>query len=115
MTDHTPRAEPNVQQVVPLLAVADMAASLRFYVDGLGFEMTNRWIDEGELRWCWFQLGGAATYTLTVSAVQPAEGTSAAHPRRLGSPDIAAGAVTPAPRDEPLLGVVAGYSCAMSD
>lgn len=50
----------NVQQVVPHLGVADMQASLRFYVDGLGFEMTNRWIDEGELRWCWLQLGGAA-------------------------------------------------------
>ncbi|MFL5541499.1 MAG: VOC family protein, partial [Longimicrobiaceae bacterium] len=60
MTEHAPEAEPNVQQVVALLAVADMAASLRFYVDGLGFEMTNRWIDEGELRWCWLQLGGAA-------------------------------------------------------
>src|SRR6185369_11756527 len=52
--------EANVQQVVPMFGVADMAASLRFYVDGLGFEMTNRWIDEDELRWCWLQLGGAA-------------------------------------------------------
>ena len=60
MTDHATAAEPDVEQVVPLLNVADMAASLRFYVDGLGFEMTNRWIDEGELRWCWLQLGGAA-------------------------------------------------------
>lgn len=51
---------PDVQQVVPLLGVVDMQASLRFYVDGLGFEMTNRWIDEGVLRWCWLQLGGAA-------------------------------------------------------
>jgi len=50
----------NVQQCVPLLGVASMEASLRFYVDGLGFEMTNRWIDEGTLRWCWLQLGGAA-------------------------------------------------------
>lgn len=60
MTTHATATETNVQQVVPLLNVADMAASLRFYVDGLGFEMTNRWIDEGELRWCWLQLGGAA-------------------------------------------------------
>ena len=58
--DHATATDANVQQVVPLLAVADMAASLRFYVDGLGFEITNRWIDEGELRWCWLQLGGAA-------------------------------------------------------
>jgi len=50
----------NVQQVTPLLGVKSMEASLRFYVDGLGFEMTNQWIDEGKLRWCWLQLGGAA-------------------------------------------------------
>ena len=56
----TPPPTGNVRQAVPFFAVADMAASLRFYVDGLGFEMTNRWIDEGELRWCWLQLGGAA-------------------------------------------------------
>jgi len=50
----------NVQQVVPLFGVVSMEASLRFYVDALGFEMKNRWIDEGKLRWCWLQLGGAA-------------------------------------------------------
>jgi lactoylglutathione lyase len=37
----------NVQQTVPLLAVSDMEASLRFYVDGLGFEVRNRWSDDG--------------------------------------------------------------------
>ena len=51
---------PNVQQVVPMLGVASMDASLRFYVDGLGFEMTKHWLDDGVLRWCWLQLGGAA-------------------------------------------------------
>lgn len=49
-----------VKQVVPFLGVADMTRSLHFYVDGLGFEMTKHWIDEGVLRWCWLQLGGAA-------------------------------------------------------
>jgi len=53
-------SEPNVQQSVPFFGVSDMEASLRFYVDGLGFEMTQRWIDEGKLRWCWLQHGGAA-------------------------------------------------------
>jgi lactoylglutathione lyase len=51
---------PNVTQTVPLLGVKDMEASLRFYVDGLGFEMTNKWTPEGKIRWCWLQLGGAA-------------------------------------------------------
>ena len=52
--------EPNVQQSVPFFAVSDIEASLHFYVDGLGFEMTQKWIDDGKLRWCWLQHGGAA-------------------------------------------------------
>jgi len=43
-----------------MLGVTNMEASLRFYVDGLGFEMTNKWTPEGKIRWCWLQLGGAA-------------------------------------------------------
>jgi catechol 2,3-dioxygenase-like lactoylglutathione lyase family enzyme len=49
--------EPNVKQTVPFLAVSDMAASIRFYVDGLAFEITQKWVDEGVLRWCWLQRG----------------------------------------------------------
>ena len=37
-----------------------MDASRRFYVDRLGFEMTRRWIDDGRLRWCCLERGGAA-------------------------------------------------------
>ena len=50
----------NVRQVVPFLRVSDMERSLRYYVDGLGFVMKNRWVDEGKLRWCWLELEGAA-------------------------------------------------------
>lgn len=50
----------NVQQAVPFFNISNMEASLRFYVDGLGFEITKHWIDEGKLRWCWLQLGSAA-------------------------------------------------------
>lgn len=50
----------NVQQAVPLFRVKNIGDSVRYYVDGLGFQMTNKWIDEGQLRWCWLQLGGAA-------------------------------------------------------
>lgn len=53
-------ADANVQQVVPFLAVSSMETSLRCYADGLGFTMTKSWIDDGRLRWCWLQLGGAA-------------------------------------------------------
>jgi lactoylglutathione lyase len=54
------KSEANVRQAVPFFLVANMEASLRFYVDGLGFTMMYRWLDEGKLRWCWLQLGGAA-------------------------------------------------------
>jgi lactoylglutathione lyase len=50
----------NVQQAVPFFGVDNIAESIRYYVEGLGFQMTNKWIDEGQLRWCWLQLGGAA-------------------------------------------------------
>jgi catechol 2,3-dioxygenase-like lactoylglutathione lyase family enzyme len=50
----------NLKQAVPFFRVSDMQASLRFYVEGLGFKMTIHWMDEGKLRWCWLQRGGAA-------------------------------------------------------
>ena len=50
----------NVKQAVPFFMVSNLEASLRYYVDGLGFHMTNQWIDQGKLRWCWLELGGAA-------------------------------------------------------
>jgi lactoylglutathione lyase len=54
------KTETNVKQAVPFFSVANIEASLRFYVDGLGFEMTQKWIDQGKLQWCWLQYGGAA-------------------------------------------------------
>jgi len=54
------KPEPNVRQAVPFFMVSNIEASLHFYVDGLGFEKTRHWIDDGKLRWCWLQLGGAA-------------------------------------------------------
>lgn len=51
---------PNVKQVVPFLRVSDMERSLRYYVDGLGFEMKNKWVVDEKVRWCWLELGGAA-------------------------------------------------------
>ncbi len=52
--------EPNVKQAVPFFMVSNIEASIRYYVDGLSFEMTNKWIKDGRLRWCWLQRGGAA-------------------------------------------------------
>ena len=60
----------NVKQAVPFFGVTNMEASLRFYVDGLGFKMKRWWIPDqadgqddykpdGRIRWCWLELGVA--------------------------------------------------------
>jgi catechol 2,3-dioxygenase-like lactoylglutathione lyase family enzyme len=49
-----------VRQVVPFLAVSHVESSLRFYVDGLGFEVLERWVDDGTIRWCRLQREGAS-------------------------------------------------------
>jgi len=54
------KTQTNVKQAVPFFHVSNMEESLRFYVDGLGFEMTRKWSDEGKLRWCWLEIGDAA-------------------------------------------------------
>ena len=57
----------SVKQAVPFFGVTNMEASLRFYVDGLGFKMKHFWIPEnqedlpdGRIRWCWLQRDAAA-------------------------------------------------------
>ena len=57
----------NVKQAVPFFGVTDMEASLRFYVEGLGFKMKRWWIPDqpgddpdGRIRWCWLEHGDAA-------------------------------------------------------
>ncbi len=50
----------NLKQAVPFFNVTNIEASLRFYVDGLGFAMTKQWKPEGKLRWCWLERGAVA-------------------------------------------------------
>ncbi len=50
----------NIKQAVPFFRVSDMKESIRFYVDGLGCEIRDKWEPEGQLRWCWLTLGEAA-------------------------------------------------------
>jgi len=38
--------------------VSDMQASLKFYVDGLGFSILNTWTPHGKIEWCRLQRGG---------------------------------------------------------
>jgi lactoylglutathione lyase len=52
----------NVQFVVPFFMVADIPTSLRFYIDGLGFTLKNKWTPHSpdQIIWCWLELGGAS-------------------------------------------------------
>jgi catechol 2,3-dioxygenase-like lactoylglutathione lyase family enzyme len=43
-----------VNEVVPFFAVKDMEKSIVFYIDGLGFEFKNKWVEDGVIRWCRF-------------------------------------------------------------
>lgn len=51
---------PNVKQAVPFFGVTNIDASLRFYVDGLGFTLKQQWTPQGRIRWCWLELNTAA-------------------------------------------------------
>ena len=50
----------NVRQAVPFFRVSDMEKSIRFYAEGLGCTIRDRWEPAGRLRWCWLSLGDAA-------------------------------------------------------
>jgi lactoylglutathione lyase len=45
----------NIQLAVPFFMVRDMETSLNFYVDKLGFKMTNQWTPRGKIEWCCLQ------------------------------------------------------------
>ena len=49
-----------IRQAVPFFWVADMAASLSFYVDGLGFVKTKEWAPHGAVEWCWLERDGVS-------------------------------------------------------
>ena len=52
----------NVKQAVPFFWVVDMNASLKFYVEGLGFTIERRWVPDGDgkIRWCRLEIGDAS-------------------------------------------------------
>jgi lactoylglutathione lyase len=49
----------NIKEAVPFFMVNSMEHALRFYVDGLGFEMKNKWMPRGTIEWCCLQREGA--------------------------------------------------------
>ncbi len=50
----------NVRQAVPFFNVSNMEDSIRYYVDGLGCQIKQKWEPDGKLRWCWLTLDCAA-------------------------------------------------------
>ena len=53
-----PAPEANVMEVIPFHGVTNMQASLKFYMDGLGFTMIHSWKPESTIRWCMLKLDG---------------------------------------------------------
>ena len=50
----------NVKQAVPFFRVSNIEEAIRFYVEGLGGQIRDKWEPDGKLRWCWLTLGEAA-------------------------------------------------------
>ncbi|MGA0559189.1 VOC family protein [Larkinella sp. VNQ87] len=69
-----------ITQAVPFFMVADMLRSLSFYLDGIGFELRNKWEPRGRIEWCWLQFDQVALmlqeYRITTFPENRGEGVS---------------------------------------
>jgi len=61
-----------IHSLTPLLNVADCARSAAFYVDLLGFEILDRFDEDGVLHWAWLSSGDAQLMINAQSASDPA-------------------------------------------
>ena len=50
----------NIEQTVPFFHVRNIENSVRFYTEGLAFQMKKQWTPGGKLRWCWLERDSAA-------------------------------------------------------
>jgi len=50
----------NIRLTVPFFMVRDMENSLKFYIDKLGFKVTNQWIPRDKIEWCWLERDAAS-------------------------------------------------------
>lgn len=50
----------NIEQTVPFFRVSSMENSVRFYSEGLAFEIRKKWSPGGKLSWCWLKRDSAA-------------------------------------------------------
>lgn len=51
---------PNIKLAVPFFSVANMEKSLLYYLSGLGFTLTEKWIPNDKIEWCYLQRDGCA-------------------------------------------------------
>jgi len=61
----------NIKLAVPFFMVRNMDTSLNFYVNQLGFKITNQWEPHGKIEWCWLQRDAVAM--MLQERRQPAE------------------------------------------
>lgn len=47
--------EVNLKQAVPFFWVTNIARSMEFYVNKLGFELKIDWKPNGKIEWCWLE------------------------------------------------------------
>ena len=101
--------KPNIRLAVPFFGVADMDASLRFYVDGLGFTMTRQWIPRGKIEWCWLERDAVALMLQCPRAdkppppPEPMVATEAPPPETPTTEPMVATEPTPAPKTGPAI------------
>lgn len=50
----------NIRLAVPFFMVRNIEGSLNFYLEKLGFTITNQWTPRGKIEWCWLQREGVA-------------------------------------------------------
>src|ERR1700744_4833108 len=50
----------NIRLTVPFFMVRNMEVSLDFYLNKLGFKLTNQWTPRGKIEWCWLEREGVA-------------------------------------------------------
>ena len=51
---------PNIQLAVPFFMVMEYGNFAEFYIDKLGFTLTNQWTPRGKIEWCWLQRDGVS-------------------------------------------------------
>ena len=68
------KKETNLRQAVPFFMVSEIDKSLRFYVEGLGFDVKMDWKPQGRVEWCWLERDGVALMLQEYrQGTQPAE------------------------------------------